>query len=95
MAIFVIIFIFKPKYETEEINHSSTKKNMIVVTKPNHESQRKRVEKYKIDKTRKVVEKKAIVDNSRYSEKRKVLQVQNEKSEREEAKAILMMQMQN
>lgn len=95
ISILVILFILKPKYETEEVNHSNAMKNMIVVTKPNHELEKKIVEKNKIEKRRKVVEKKVIAANSRYSENRKVLKVQDEKSKREEAKAILMMQMQN
>lgn len=95
ISILVILFILKPKYETEEVNYSNAMKNMIVVTKPNHELEKKIVEKNKIEKRRKVVEKKVIAANSRYSENRKVLKVQDEKSKREEAKAILMMQMQN
>ncbi len=60
-----------------------------------HKEQKIKMDKYRAEQRKKIVERKAIPDRKRFSEGEKVLKIENKKSEREEAKAILMMQMQN
>jgi hypothetical protein len=50
---------------------------------------------YKEEQSRKTTERNAIEDKKRNTEREKVLNVQNQKTEREIAKEILMKQMQD
>ncbi len=120
IAILVILFIFKPKYETEEIETYDTSKNMIVTADDNrvvkqeekrnilqiqkeqqarldkyHKEQKIKMDKFKAEQRKKLVERKVIADRKRFNERENILKVQNKMTEREQAKAILMMQMQN
>lgn len=111
ISILMIIVIaslvfFQPNNETKKIENYETKKNMLIITETNRltnqkeqaeikkeiESQQKL---YREVQHRKIAERKAIEDKKRNTEKEKVLNVQNQKTEREIAKEILMKQMQD
>ena len=70
-------------------------KEQKAIRDKNQQEQQIKMDKYKAEQRKKIVEKKAIADRKRHSEREKILKIENKKSEKEEAKAILMMQMQD
>lgn len=100
ISILLILFLFKPKYETEETNHSNTNKNMITLTDANQEKQfNSQIEydrKLKIsqEEQRRGIEK-YNEENKKYIKYQNVSKVQIQKSEREKAKEMLLKQMKN
>lgn len=100
IVILLILFIFKPTFENESVDHSSAHKNIITSTDTNkdkkiksqieddgkldiaQEAQKESIEKNNEEPTQ----------NNNYQN---VLKPQPQKSEREKAKEILLMQMKN
>ena len=82
------------KQEKKSNIHQIRKEQQASIDKY-HKEQKIKMHKLKVEQRKNILETKAITDRKNYNERKKVLKAQNKKTEREEAKAILMMQMQN
>ena len=103
----IIIFVFfLPSDETKKIENHETKKNMLIITEADQLAKQKEQAEIKIERERqqklyreehrrKTAERKAMEDKKKNTDREKILNVENQKTEREIAKEILMKQMQD